>query len=222
MAWWKVPNDETEFLQALIELTVNQTNDNSTAALRHFLKVFSDQLGLCSKTNVKLELEERVQPVFCSKLLVSYAMYNAVDPALDLHHHYGRLFHMDHDGWSPEGSIGISIQTNIRLHCHTSSSPGCEHPSAKSICPTPSYKGSTNSTARCSRSHESWLLLLQDSERNSQGNLQKEVREEYPGITPFRGIFRWNFWRNLQTEFPDELLNHFPQKLTIFFFGIIQ
>ncbi|XP_058817025.1 uncharacterized protein K02A2.6-like [Topomyia yanbarensis] len=56
----------------------------ATAALQSiFPNVFTDQLGLCSKTKVKLELKKSVRPVFCPERPVAYAMYDAVDQELD-------------------------------------------------------------------------------------------------------------------------------------------
>lgn len=48
-----------------------------------FPDVFSPQLGLCSKMQVKMELKAQCKPVFCPKRPVAYAMYDAVDQELD-------------------------------------------------------------------------------------------------------------------------------------------
>ncbi|XP_065085260.1 uncharacterized protein K02A2.6-like [Ochlerotatus camptorhynchus] len=48
-----------------------------------FLEEFSEQLGLCTKAKVKLELKAGESPVFRPKRPVAYAMYRAVDDELD-------------------------------------------------------------------------------------------------------------------------------------------
>ncbi|XP_055543004.1 uncharacterized protein K02A2.6-like [Wyeomyia smithii] len=56
----------------------------STSALKSsFPEVSRENLGLCTKTKVKLELKEHVRPVFCPKRPVAYAMHEAVDQELD-------------------------------------------------------------------------------------------------------------------------------------------
>ncbi|XP_065090368.1 uncharacterized protein K02A2.6-like [Ochlerotatus camptorhynchus] len=47
-----------------------------------FPEVFSEQLGLCTKAKVKLELKAGKSPVFRLKRPVAYAMYRAVDDEL--------------------------------------------------------------------------------------------------------------------------------------------
>ncbi|XP_055639165.1 uncharacterized protein K02A2.6-like [Toxorhynchites rutilus septentrionalis] len=56
----------------------------STNSLKKtFPKVFSEELGLCHKIKVKLNLKEQCNPVFCPKRPVAYAMQDAVNQELD-------------------------------------------------------------------------------------------------------------------------------------------
>lgn len=73
---WSIPIDS---FCCQVSGTQVETNKLKT----EFQSVFSEKLGLCTKTSVKLELKENCKPVFCPKRLVAYAMRSAVDEELD-------------------------------------------------------------------------------------------------------------------------------------------
>ncbi|XP_062703621.1 uncharacterized protein K02A2.6-like [Aedes albopictus] len=88
----------------------------STAALKStFPKVFSDQLGLCSKTKVKLELKESVRPVFCPKRPVAYAMYDAVDQKLDRREKLDIITPVDYSEWAAPIVVVRKANGSIRI-----------------------------------------------------------------------------------------------------------
>ncbi|XP_062698942.1 uncharacterized protein K02A2.6-like [Aedes albopictus] len=88
----------------------------STAALKStFPEVFSDQLGLCSKTKVKLELKESVRPVFCPKRPVAYAMYDAVDQELDRLEKLDIITPVDYSEWAAPIVVVRKANGSIRI-----------------------------------------------------------------------------------------------------------
>ncbi|XP_062700352.1 uncharacterized protein K02A2.6-like [Aedes albopictus] len=88
----------------------------TTAALKSsFPNVFSEQLGLCSKTKVKLELKESVRPVFCPKRPVAYAMYDAVDQELDRLEKLNIITPVEYSEWAAPIVVVRKANGTIRI-----------------------------------------------------------------------------------------------------------
>ncbi|XP_058816916.1 uncharacterized protein K02A2.6-like [Topomyia yanbarensis] len=80
-----------------------------------FPNVFTDQLGLCSKTKVKLELKKSVRPVFCPKRLVAYAMYDAVDQELDRLENLNIITPVEYSEWAAPIVVVRKANGSIRI-----------------------------------------------------------------------------------------------------------
>ncbi|XP_062540765.1 uncharacterized protein K02A2.6-like [Armigeres subalbatus] len=87
-----------------------------TAALKStFPNVFSEQLGLCSKTKVKLELKENIRPVFVPKRPVAYAMYDAVDLELDRLEKLNIITPVEYSEWAAPIVVVRKANGSIRI-----------------------------------------------------------------------------------------------------------
>ncbi|XP_062560524.1 uncharacterized protein K02A2.6-like [Armigeres subalbatus] len=80
-----------------------------------FPNVFSEKLGLCSKTQVKLELKESVRPVFCPKRPVAFAMYDAVDQELDRLEKLNIITPVDYSEWAAPIVVVRKANGTIRI-----------------------------------------------------------------------------------------------------------
>ncbi|XP_055623717.1 uncharacterized protein K02A2.6-like [Toxorhynchites rutilus septentrionalis] len=88
----------------------------STGALKSsFPEVFSEKLGLCTRTKVKLELKENVRPVFCPKRPVAYAMYDTVDRELDRLEKLDIITPVDYSEWTTPIIVVRKSNSSIRI-----------------------------------------------------------------------------------------------------------
>ncbi|XP_038116710.1 uncharacterized protein K02A2.6-like [Culex quinquefasciatus] len=77
--------------------------------------VFSKNLGLCTKTKVKLELKENCRPVFCPKRPVAYAMVEAVDRELDRLQQLNIITPIDYSEWAAPIVVVRKANGSIRI-----------------------------------------------------------------------------------------------------------
>ncbi|XP_055589596.1 uncharacterized protein K02A2.6-like [Uranotaenia lowii] len=82
---------------------------------RKYPKVFSTDLGKCTKTVVKLDLKPDRRPVFRPKRPVAYSMYLAVDEELDRLEHLGIITPTDYSEWAAPIVVVRKANGNIRL-----------------------------------------------------------------------------------------------------------
>lgn len=80
-----------------------------------FPAVFRNELGLCSKTKIKLELQPGAVPVFRPKRPVAYAMYNAVDEELDRLERANIISPVDFSNWAAPIVVVRKANGNIRI-----------------------------------------------------------------------------------------------------------
>ncbi|XP_055623231.1 uncharacterized protein K02A2.6-like [Toxorhynchites rutilus septentrionalis] len=88
----------------------------STGALKSsFPEVFSEKLGMCTRTKLKLELKENVRPVFCPKRPVAYAMYDTVDRELDRLEKLDIITPVDYSEWAAPIVVVRKSNGSIRI-----------------------------------------------------------------------------------------------------------
>ncbi|XP_062541724.1 uncharacterized protein K02A2.6-like [Armigeres subalbatus] len=80
-----------------------------------FPEVFSEQLGLCTKAKVKLELRAGKTPVFRPKRPVAYAMYRTVDDELDRLEQDGIIKPVDFSEWAASIVVVRKANGSIRI-----------------------------------------------------------------------------------------------------------
>ncbi|XP_055633904.1 uncharacterized protein K02A2.6-like [Toxorhynchites rutilus septentrionalis] len=80
-----------------------------------FPEVFSEKLGLCTRTKVKLELKENVRPVFCPKRPVAYAMYDTVDREFDWLEKLDIITPVDYSEWAAPIVVVRKSNGSIRI-----------------------------------------------------------------------------------------------------------
>ncbi|XP_038106927.1 uncharacterized protein K02A2.6-like [Culex quinquefasciatus] len=98
--------------------------DAVQALQAQFPKVFTSEMGLCTKTKVQLALKENSKPVFCPKRPVAYAMQSAVETELQRLQDLGVLVPVDHSNWAapivvvrkPNGSVRICADFSTGLN----------------------------------------------------------------------------------------------------------
>ncbi|XP_058449093.1 uncharacterized protein K02A2.6-like [Malaya genurostris] len=92
------------------------SSPTSTSTLKTmFPKVFNDQLGLCCKTKIKLELKENVRPIFCPKRPVAYAMYGAVDRELERLQKLNIITSVEYSEWAAPIVVVRKANGSIRI-----------------------------------------------------------------------------------------------------------
>ncbi|XP_039449423.1 uncharacterized protein K02A2.6-like [Culex pipiens pallens] len=94
---------------------VSSVPDPAPALKSAFPKVFSKNLGLCTKTKVKLELKENCRPVFCPKRPVAYAMVEAVDRELDRLQQLNIITPIDYSEWAAPIVVVRKANGSIRI-----------------------------------------------------------------------------------------------------------
>uniref|UniRef100_A0A1Q3EU21 RNA-directed DNA polymerase n=1 Tax=Culex tarsalis TaxID=7177 RepID=A0A1Q3EU21_CULTA len=94
---------------------VSSFPDPSPALKLAFPKVFSEELGLCTKTKVKLELKENCRPTFCPKRPVAYAMVEAVDRELDRLQQLNIITPIDYSEWAAPIVVVRKANGSIRI-----------------------------------------------------------------------------------------------------------
>ena len=67
---------------------------------KEFLDIFSEGLGKCTKTKVKLPVKENVMPVFKQKRNVSYAAMNLMNQELDRFEKIGVISKVQYSKWA--------------------------------------------------------------------------------------------------------------------------
>ncbi|XP_055645508.1 uncharacterized protein K02A2.6-like [Toxorhynchites rutilus septentrionalis] len=88
----------------------------STNSLKKiFPKVFSEELGLCHKIKVKLNLKEQCNPVFCPKRPVAYAMQDAVNQELDPLENVNIISPVDYSEWAAPIVVVRKANGSIRI-----------------------------------------------------------------------------------------------------------
>ncbi|XP_039451777.1 uncharacterized protein K02A2.6-like [Culex pipiens pallens] len=98
--------------------------DAVQALQAQFPKVFTSEMGLCTKTKVQLALKENSKPVFRPKRPVAYAMQSAVETELQRLQDLGVLVPVDHSDWAapivvvrkPNGSVRICADFSTGLN----------------------------------------------------------------------------------------------------------
>ncbi|XP_055543397.1 uncharacterized protein K02A2.6-like [Wyeomyia smithii] len=78
-------------------------------------KLFSDTLGLCSRTKVQLSLKESCKPVFRPKRPVSYAMLPTVDNELDRLERLQIISPVDYSEWAAPIVVVRKASGNVRI-----------------------------------------------------------------------------------------------------------
>ncbi|XP_055529485.1 uncharacterized protein K02A2.6-like [Wyeomyia smithii] len=78
-------------------------------------KVFSSELGKCTKTAVKFEFKPNQQPVFRPKRPVAYAMYNTVDDELDRLERMNIITPVDYSEWAALIVVVRKANGSIRI-----------------------------------------------------------------------------------------------------------
>ncbi|XP_055543285.1 uncharacterized protein K02A2.6-like [Wyeomyia smithii] len=115
---WSIPMDT--FCSQVSRVSVSTDSLKKT-----FPKVFSDELGLCNKTKIKLELKDQCKPVFCPKRPVAYAIQDAVNQELDRLERLKIITPVDYSEWAApivvvrkaNGSIRIFGDYSTGLNC---------------------------------------------------------------------------------------------------------
>lgn len=105
---WSVPMD-TFCCQ------VSSAPVSANSLRKTFSKLFSDELGLCQKTKVKLELKEQCKPVFCPKRPVAYAMQDAVNKELDRLEQLKIISPVDYSEWAAPIVVVRKANGSIRI-----------------------------------------------------------------------------------------------------------
>lgn len=96
----------------------NYISDNmvETSSLRKvFPKLFSDTLGMCTKTKIKLTLKEASRPVFRPKRPVSYAMLATVDEELNRLEQFKIISAVDYSEWAAPIVVVRKASGSIRI-----------------------------------------------------------------------------------------------------------
>ncbi|XP_065076498.1 uncharacterized protein K02A2.6-like [Ochlerotatus camptorhynchus] len=80
-----------------------------------FPEVFRSELGLCTKTKLKLELKQDAVPAFRPKRPVAYAMYSAVDDELDRLERAKIISPVDFSNWAAPIVVVRKTNGSIRI-----------------------------------------------------------------------------------------------------------
>ncbi|XP_053690842.1 uncharacterized protein K02A2.6-like [Sabethes cyaneus] len=95
------------------QITGSPTTSATLKAM--FPKVFSEELGLCNKTKLKLEVREQARPIFCAKRPVAYAMQDAVDQELNRLEKLNIVTPVDYSEWAAPIVVVRKANGNIRI-----------------------------------------------------------------------------------------------------------
>ncbi|XP_053687312.1 uncharacterized protein K02A2.6-like [Sabethes cyaneus] len=116
---WDVP------FSSFCKLIGTQREDRQITDLQaDFPNVFSDRMGLCSKTQVQFTLKENVRPVFKPKRPVSYGMESVVEGELQRLEDLGIITPITHADWAapivvvrkPDHSVRICADFSTGLN----------------------------------------------------------------------------------------------------------
>ncbi|XP_055639967.1 uncharacterized protein K02A2.6-like [Toxorhynchites rutilus septentrionalis] len=94
---------------------VSSSSNFGSSFESEFPSVFTDKLGLCTKTKVKLELKENCKPVFRPKRPVAYAMYDAVDCELDRLEQLKVITPVDYSEWAAPIVVVRKANGTVRI-----------------------------------------------------------------------------------------------------------
>ncbi|XP_055543309.1 uncharacterized protein K02A2.6-like [Wyeomyia smithii] len=100
-----------------------------------FPKVFSDEMGLCSKTKVRLTLKGDPKPVYRAKRPVAYSVQGAVEDELQRLQNLGILQLVDHSDWA--APIVVVRKPNGRVRICADFSTGLNDVLESNQCPLP-------------------------------------------------------------------------------------
>ncbi|XP_062557640.1 uncharacterized protein K02A2.6-like [Armigeres subalbatus] len=94
---------------------VGGTGEDITSLQKTYPKLFSDTLGLCSKTKIQLSLKEPCRPVFRPRRPVSYAMLPVVDKELDRLERLHIISPVDYSEWAAPIVVVRKATGNVRI-----------------------------------------------------------------------------------------------------------
>lgn len=93
----------------------NQISSDSNSLQKAYPKLFSNTLGLCTKTKIKLVLKKSCRPVFRPRRPVSYAMLPTVDQELDRLERLNIISPVDYSEWAAPIVVVRKANGSIRI-----------------------------------------------------------------------------------------------------------
>ena len=98
---WELPiNSFCNSVEVSEKKNSKQNEDFITALKNEFPRVFSDGLGMCTKTEVKFELKQNVKPVFKPKRNVPFSSKVDIENELQRMQENGVVEKVDYSGWA--------------------------------------------------------------------------------------------------------------------------
>ncbi|XP_055605159.1 uncharacterized protein K02A2.6-like [Uranotaenia lowii] len=113
----------------------NQSPHPDSSLQAKFPKVFSSEMGLCSKTKIRLTLKGEPKPVYRPKRPVAYSVQGAVEDELQRLQNLGILESVDHSDWA--APIVVVRKPNGRVRICADFSTGLNEALESNQCPLP-------------------------------------------------------------------------------------